>query len=312
MVFREINYPSANSVNEIAAYIWSPEDGADIIGVVQIAHGMAEHALRYAAFVEHLVSKGFIVCANDHAGHGKSANGRFGHFGERNGHKTLAKDVYRLFCIMKKQRPDVPYVLFGHDMGSLVVRYVCSLWGLEFDGVILSGTGRMVNGSPSGFVGMLGNLRGPQQEAKMLERLMRHSLSRTFKNEDTHMAWLTRDKAAIAAAEADSLMGIPFTYAGLRDVLKLREIVSGGHWVARMPKNLPVFLLSGLDDPVGEFGRGVLKVYERLVDADCLNVEIKLYEDARHDLLFELNKTEVYSDIVHWILETVLPNTSEA
>jgi len=310
MVFREISYPSANGVNEIAAYIWSPEDGASINGVIQLVHGMAEHALRYAAFAEFLVDKGFVVCANDHAGHGKSANSAFGYFGERNGHKTLAKDVYRLFCLMKKQNPDAPYILFGHDMGSLVARYVCSLWGLEFDGAILSGTGRVLNGSPSGFVGMLGNLRGPQREAKMMERLKLHTLNRPFKNESSCWAWLTRDPAEIAAVEGDPLIGIPFTYAAMRDVLKLREIVSGGHWVARVPKNLPIFLLSGLDDPVGEFGRGVLKVYEQLVVADCLNVEIKLYEDMRHDVLFELNKDEVYGDIVHWIQETVLADNS--
>ena len=306
MVFREISYLSANEENEIAAYIWSPEDGVPVIGVVQIVHGMAEHALRYAPFAQFLVSKGFVVCANDHAGHGKSANGIYGYFGERSGHKTLAKDVYRLFCITKKQNPKAPYILFGHDMGSLVARYVCSLWGLEFDGVILSGTGRMLDSSPSGFVGMLGGLRGSQCEAKMFERFMQHRLNRPFRGEDSRRAWLTRDKAALAAIEADPLIGIPFTYAGIRDILKLREIVSGGHWVARMPKNLPIFLLSGLDDPVGEFGRSVLKVYERLVDADCLNVEIKLYEDARHDLLFELNKAEVYGDIWQWMQETVL------
>ena len=305
MGFSEISYPSANGVNDVCAYVWTPEGGANVRGIVQISHGMAEHAMRYASFAQFLVDNGFIVCANDHVGHGRSANGVFGYFGEHKGHKTLAKDVYRLFCIMKKQHPDVPYVLLGHDMGALVARYVCSLWGIEFDGVVLSGTGRVVNGSPSSFVSVLGGIRGQKRETKMFHRIKRHAVNRPFRGEDPHYAWRTRDEQEIETIKADPLFDFNFTYAGIRDMLKLSEIVSGGQWVARMPKDLPVYLFSGLEDPIGGFGRDVLKVYERLVNEDCESVEIKLYEDARHDMLFELNKDEVYGDVLRWLTEVV-------
>jgi len=312
MSFREINYPSANGVNTICAYVWTPEDIQTARGIVQIAHGMAEHALRYEPFAEFLTDNGFIVCANDHTGHGRSADGLFGYFGERGGHKVLAKDAYRLFCIMKKQYPTMPYILFGHDLGSLVARYVSSLWGIEFDGMILSGTGRMISGSnASAFVSMLGNLRGPKRETKLFARIKRRAANRTFKGEDPHHAWLTRDVQEIETLKADPLYGFTFTYAGIRDILKLSEIVSGSQWAARVPKDLPMYLFSGLDDPIGDFGRGVLKVYERLVEVDCENVEIKLYEDARHDMLFEQNKDEVYSDILHWLSETLSGEDSD-
>jgi len=306
MSYTEINYPSANGENDVCAYIWAPPAGVTPRGVVQIAHGMAEHALRYATFAQFLTEHGFVACANDHVGHGRSANGQFGYMGEHNGHKTLAKDAYRLFCLIKKQYPDLPYVLLGHDMGAMIARYIGSLWGLEFDGLILSGTGKMLDGSPSAFVSVLGKLRGLQQETKMFARINQRAVNRTFKNEDARYGWRTRDMKEIERMKADPLIGFTFTYAGVRDVLKLGEIVSSHAWAERMPKDLPVYLFSGLNDVVGEYGRGVLKVYERLVDADCDNVEIKLYEDARHDMLFELNKQEVYTDVLRWLEETVL------
>jgi len=305
MSFRELNYPSANGTNDVYAYVWAPEAGQAIRGVVQIAHGMAEHALRYEAFARFLTGKGFLVCANDHVGHGRSAD-VFGYFGEHNGHKTLAKDAYRLFCIMKKEYPEVPYVLFGHDMGSLIMRYICSLWGIEFDGVILSGTGKMREGSPSAFVSMLGGIRGHKRETRMFDRMKIRAMNCEFKGEDARFAWMTRDTKEIERIKTDPLMGFTFTYAGLRDVLKLNEIVSGKQWAVRMPKDLPVYLFSGQNDPMGGYGREVLKIYERLVNEDCENVEIKLYEGARHDMLFELNKDAVYADVLQWLEGTVL------
>jgi len=303
---QELRYPSANGVNEICAYIWTPDEGTDVLGVIQLAHGMAEHAMRYEPFARFLNSKGFAVCANDHVGHGRSANEAFGYMGEKNGHKTLAKDVYKLSCLMKKQYPGVPYILFGHNMGALIVRYACSFWGIEFDGAILSGTGRMIDNGPAAFAGKIAKLRGEKNETKWFGRIKCRVMSRSFKGEDPRYAWLTRDAEQIEQMKADPLIGFPFTYAGARDVLKLNAVVSSRQWTDRMPKNLPVFIFSGQNDPIGGFGREVLKLYERLVDAECGSVEIKLYEDARHDMLFELNKDEVYGDIAEWISDAIV------
>lgn len=307
MEYREICYSSANAGNDIYAYIWEPSPDVKTVGVLQISHGMSEHAQRYAPFARFMSQKGFVVCANDHLGHGKSANGQFGYFGNHNGHKYLAKDVYKLFNIMKKDYKDVPYIIMGHSMGSFIVRYVCSLWGIEFDGAILSGTsdGLMLSRSATTVCGGIGRVRGLDTPAGRIYRLVNRTLTKHFRvkgEKPNNFEWLSRDASQVQAFIDDPLCGVALTYGGYRDATKLFHVVSGRHWANRMPKDLPIYLFSGLEDPIGDFGQGVINTYETLVSAGCESVEIKLYEGARHEMLFELNKDEVYEDTYRWIM----------
>lgn len=311
MEYREICYQSASAGKDIHAYVWEPSPDVKTVGVLQISHNIGEHAGRYAEFANFMTENGIVVCANDHLGHGKSANGQLGHFGGHKGYRVLAKDVFKLFNIMKKDYKDVPYIIMGHSLGSLIARYVCSLWGLEFDGAIFMGTSGGLRGSRSAIKAFttIGNMRGLDTPAKRIYKIINKRLSKPFRVKGvkpTNLEWLSRDMAQIQTFANDPLCNFALTYAGYRDAAKLLGIVSGRQWAGRMPKDLPVYLLSGLEDSLGNFGRGVINTYETLVSAGCENVEIKLYEDARNDILFELNKDEVYEDIYKWIKETVL------
>ena len=299
---REISYTSANGESAIYAYIWEPAEGTEMRGILQLVHGFSEHALRYQDFAEFMTQHGYIVCAQDHLGHGRTAAGKFGYIG-KSGHKLLAKDTYKLTSLMKKEH-DLPVTIMGLGAGSLVARYVCSLWSIEYQGAIFSGT---AGGGP--FVNMLYRLFSAQRvtqqrgekEALRVNEWMHNRYSKHFRKSEEGDSWLTRDAAQLAAYEADKLCGFPLTHGACIDLLKLARITNSRGWPARMPKNLPIYLFSGLEDPMGDFGRGIIGVYSELLRAGCIDIEIRLYEDARHEMLFELNKQEVYEDIVKWL-----------
>ena len=303
---REISYVSSDGATTVYAYIWEREQGIKPRGVVQLVHGFADHMMRYADFAGFMARHGFIVCGHDQLGHGKTAEGKFGH-GDKNGHKLLAKDVYKLTGIMKKEY-DLPLVLMGVGFGSLVARYAASLWSIEYDGAIFSGT--MASGFSIGLLHRLFSIaklqnRG-EREAAWADKMLRGRNNKHFRNSEHGTSWLTRDEAEVVALEADPLCGFPLTYASCQNMLKLVKISNSNKWANRMPKKLSIYLFSGLEDPVGGFGRGVIQVYSDLVNAGCIDVEIRLYEDARHEMLFELNRYEVYEDIIKWIEDSVL------
>jgi len=302
---KEISYTSSDGENTIFAYIWAPPQGVAPVGVVQLVHGFSEHAQRYSDFAGFMASRGFVVCGHDQIGHGKSAAGKLGHVA-KGGHKFLAKDVYKLTTLVKKEF-GLPVVLMGMGAGSLVARFAASLWSIEYAGAIFSGT---MDGGIA--VNMLNRLfAGPklknvsEKEAAFVNKAVASRWGKHFRKHEDGESWLTRDAAQAAAFEADPLCGQPLTYGACQNLVKLVRITNSNKWRDRMPKNLPIYLFSGLEDPVGSFGRGVIQVYAGLVNAGCANVEIRLYEDARHEMLFELNRAEVYEDVAKWVEEAL-------
>ena len=299
---QEITYASSNGENTVYAYIWRPKPEAEIRGVLQLVHGFAEHARRYRDFAEFMTCLGYVVCAHDQLGHGRTADGKFGYIG-KNGHKLLAKDTYKFTLLIKKEF-NAPIILMGFGAGSLVSRYVCSLWGMEYGGAVFSGTscgGASINFLYRMFSASKLTPQKGEKEATWVNKHMHNRNGKPFRNSEYGTSWLTRDTAQAAAFEADPLCGFALTYGAGLDLLKLARITNSRGWPSRMPKNLPIYLFSGLDDPIGNFGHGVIKVYGELVGAGCKDIEIRLYEDARHDMLFEMNKHEVYEDIANWL-----------
>lgn len=311
---QEINYTSSDAKSTIYAYIWRPEAEMEIRGVLQLVHGFAEHALRYSDFAKFMTRQGYVVCAHDQLGHGRTAGGRFGYIG-KNGHKLLAKDTYKLTMLLKKEFGlSVPIILLGFGAGSLVARYVCSLWGMEYGGAVFSGTscgGASVNFLYRMFSASKLKPSTGEKEAAWVNRRLHSRNGKAFRNSEQGTSWLTRDATQAAAFEADPLCGFPLTYGASLDLLKLVRITNSRGWPVRMPKNLPIYLFSGLDDPMGNFGDGVIKVYSELASAGCKDIEIRLYEDARHDMLFEINKDEVYEDIKNWLVGAATSHPSQ-
>ena len=297
---RQLTFSSSANKSPIYGYIWESSKNTEPLGVLQLVHGFAEHSRRYAAFARLMASKGFVVASHDHLGHGKSANGNFGFVANEGGHKFLAKDTHQFTNILNSDY-DLPLVLLGIGSGSLIARYVCGNFGKDYAAAILLGT----SGKAAGMYFKIKE-KLAEKDAVWLDKIWHKYNNRHFRKSVYGESWLTRSIPDVAAFEADPLCGFSLTYSAWRDILHLNKIVNSRAAFENMPKDLPMLLISGLDDPMGSFGRGVIKVYERLVMNHSPFVDIKLYEECRHELLFELNKDEIYDDILEWILK-VLP-----
>lgn len=290
----------------LAVTVWEPEQRSALRGAIQVLHGMAEHSGRYERLAQALVAEGYAVCAHDHRGHGKSVGSpeQWGLFAERDGWSKVVDDAHRLFGHMRERFPGVPHVVFGHSMGSFIARRCLQLYGAEYDGAILSGTG----GDPGagGWIGALIArldmlLRGKRAISPLMSFLMFGGYNRRFRPVRTPFDWLSRDEAEVDKYICDDACGAVLTtvfyYDMITGVLQLHRRSQ----LARMPRELPVLLLSGSDDPVGGYGKGVSAVSESFRSIGMTDVSCKLYPGGRHEMLNEINRDEVQRDIVAWL-----------
>lgn len=304
------SFRSSDKAHDIAYYVVFPT--GTVKGVVQIVHGLAEHSQRYNAFADFLADHGFVVCAEDHLGHGNSVNNAddYGYFSPNNGWQNVVKDMYKLMRIMKKNYPQEPYFIFGHSMGSLLVRAFLTKHSKGVDGAVLCAT----SGGQSGTEGLLTAvdlaklIQGERYRSKLIDTLVFGSYNKQITERNSDFDWLSRDTASVAKYCNDKRCGFVMTLNGFENLGKLLWYVSNDKWYSTYPKELPTYLISGACDPVGDYGKGVLKVFNKLNLNSC-NVELKIYKDARHELLNELNKQEVYDDILDFfgsIMDQVL------
>lgn len=293
----------------IAYTAWLPDDDAAVRRVLQIAHGMAEHAGRYRHFAEFLVRHGFAVYANDHRGHGRSVlpGEPRGFFAERDGWWKVVDDAHELTRIAKDRHPGLPLFLLGHSMGSFVARSYAIRFGGELAGLLLSGTA----GLPSwwekwavlAIVKFCTAVWGLRTPCSFLHNHSLDAYNRPFvlPGSNSRYHWLSRDPAVAHGFDADPLCGGVFPAAFFRDLADGILFMSDPAEVAKMPKDLPVLFLSGDRDPVGRNGAGVREAYRLFLDAGMKDVTITLYPGARHEMLQETNREEVYGDILAWL-----------
>ncbi|WP_214483484.1 alpha/beta hydrolase [Bacillus sp. SM2101] len=299
---------SATDSEQIYAKKWIPELSEYRRGIVQIAHGMAEHIGRYDKFAQALVNEGYIVYGNDHRGHGQTANNEedIGYFADRNGFDLVVEDMFYLTNLIKEQHEQLPIFLFGHSMGSFLSRRFIQLHGEEITGVILSGTG----GDP-GILGKIGarlaksemTRKGLRHRSKRLDKLSFGSYNKSFKPTRTDFDWLSRDQQEVDKYVDDALCGGVFTSSFFYDLLTGLEVIHRKDNILKIRKDLPIYLFSGAKDPVGNFSKGVSKVYEAYKAAGIEDVTYKLYKDGRHEMLNETNRDEVYEDIITWLIK---------
>ena len=289
-------------------YTWSPE--AKPRAVVQIAHGMAEYALRYAHLAEALVAKGYFVVAHDHRGHGKSVRPgeEVGHMADEDAWTKAVDDLHRVNRHAAAAHPGVPVIVLGHSMGSFLAQNLNFAHPTDVDAVVLVAS----NGKPQP-IAQAGRLvarverarLGKRGRSQLLNKLSFEDFNTNFRPNRTAFDWVSRDEHEVDAYVADPLCGFMVTVQTWVDMLDALPTLTKPENLARIPKARPIFVVSGDRDPVGLMGKGAKSLVASLRGAGLSKVELKLYPGARHELLNETNKAEVIADLVAWLDRTV-------
>ena len=296
---QEFYYSSQDGLTQIHAVEWIPK--GEIKAVLQICHGMVEHIGRYNDFAEFMASHGYYVIGHDHLGHGKSVVNadKLGFFGEPNGNDYVIGDIHKLHLQTAEKYPNVPYFMLGHSMGSFLLRQYLGLYGEGISGAIVMGTGEQ----PSAVLAagklvckVIGAAKGWNYRSKFVDGLAVGSYKKKL-----GAAWLSKNLENVEKYAADPLSGFTFTvnayYHMFSGMAKMNQQEKAG----KTPKNLPIFFVAGKEDPVGNYGKGVENVYHKYVAAGYENVDIKLYEGDRHEILNELDRDVVFGDILTWL-----------
>ena len=300
---REFSYPSSDGSHTVHAMEWLPQGQPR--AVVQIVHGVAEYVGRYDHVARFLTERGFLVCGEDHLGHGKTVDdGKYGYFGPRGGWDLVARDIRRLRELQGEKYPGGPYVMLGHSMGSFLTRTYLIRWPGTVDGAVLSGTGQ----EPAPLValgkalaGGLCLLRGGDSVSPLVNAMSLGAYNKKFAPNRTGADWISRDEAVVDAYLKDPLCTFMPTVAMFRDMMGGLQYIADRSNLARMDKETPVYFLSGDRDPVGAMGKGVEKVVRMFRKAGCRDVSVKLYPEGRHEMFNELNRDEVMADLLAWL-----------
>lgn len=297
-------FKSANGTAGITYYILQPE-GVELRGIIQLSHGMCEYFSRYTTFAKYLCGLGFIVCGNDHLGHGSSVSktADLGFFAPRNGWQYLVQDMQHLTDIMQQRYPDLPYFVLGHSMGSLITRLYITEYGDRLRGCILCGT---VGPHPFARTAMrmansVAHSRGTTYRSAFLSKVVFKNFNRKIKNSQSPFDWISRDKQVVALYQSDEKCTFIFTATGFRDLFNLMLCANNAKCFRSTPKGLPILMLAGDMDPVGNYGEGVRQVANFYRAAGISDLDVIFYKDGRHELLNETNRREVFGDISRWL-----------
>ena len=278
----------------------------EAVGIVQIVHGIAEHIARYDDFARFLADNGYIVVLHDQLGHGKSITDEspMGFFNDKNGWETAVQDIRILHNKAAEKYPGKPFFLFGHSMGSFLARTYLIHFRTGLDGAVISGTGQQNSALIKGGKLMSAleiRRHGARFRSERLNAMAFGKYNDKLENVRTSCDWLSRDEAVVEAYNADPLCGFVPTAGLLHDMMGGIEFISNAKNIARMKKDLPILFVSGDCDPVGDYGKGVIKAYKGFLRAGMTDVTMKLYSGGRHEMLNEINNAEVYQDILFWL-----------
>lgn len=303
----EFYFDSRDGEHKIYAVKWVPETEKPVC-IIQIVHGMAEHINRYDAFAKYLANKGILVVGDDHLGHGKTVNPGepYGYFCKEDAATVLVRDEHRLKKLMQEQYVGIPYIILGHSMGSYITRNYLMRYGSGIDGAILLGTGMQPKAAvmaASVVATVQGLFCGAKHVCKLLDKMVFSSYNKRIKDQQTNMDWLSANRANVQNYLEDPLCGFIFTANGFRTLFKLIENLYDDEKLKAVPKNLPVLLASGAEDPMGDYGTSVEQVYRSYQESGMENVQLKLYPGDRHEILNEADREDVYGDIYRWILQ---------
>ena len=301
MIQKEQRYLKMGDGKDLYTYIWSDTDVAPSKAII-LCHGMAEHIDRYEQFARVLVNNGFIVLGYNQRGHKLTdEKDDYGYMGPSNNFNILVSDVDEIIEYIKVKRPGMPIYLFGHSMGSFVSTRVSELYGSKLAGVVLCGSGRNPNLilNMGAFVASIIRVfRGKKHRSKLINAMAFGAFNKKFAPNRSEFDWLNTVDEEVDKYIADEWCGGIFTLKYYHDFFKGCVKVTKN--IKKIPNDLPILLIAGDKDPVGNDGKGVKAVYDDLIKFNS-NVSIKLIEGARHEILLEKKKEEVIEEIVSFL-----------
>ena len=302
---------STDRVSRLHGYIWWPEDGVVPRAAVQLVHGMAEHIGRYDEFARYLNGKGFVVFGHDHIGHGQSVSSRedWGNLPVDGGAEILIEDVHRVRTDAMARISGAygelpPLFLFGHSMGSFVVRAYLARHAFGLSGAIVCGTGFMpprTSAAGNAMARLIARVRGGEYHSKLLHNMGVGGYAQDIEHPETELDWLSYNRENVERYMADDQCGFMFTAGGYATVTDLMRQVCSRECVEAYPKDLPILYIAGTDDPVGECGAGVSKAADLAHAAGVADVRCRLYAGMRHEILNERGRQVVFDDVVSWM-----------
>lgn len=303
MIKKQFELKSANGKDMVKYYVCAADNIEENIpkAILQISHGMCEFFDRYLNFAEYLTNHGILVCGNDHLGHGECD--LQGYFSENEGYVHLCEDVHCVTKEVKKMYPNTPHILHGHSMGSFIARNYLSKYARELDGCIIMGTG---GSNPLSHIAIslakrIKKRKGDMHRSAFLNKMAFGAYNKHFKETGNEFDWLSRDEKVVLDFEKNPRCNYVLTVSAFHDLLMLQCTANDNGWYETVPKDLPILLVSGDMDPVGDYGKGPKEVYDKLKKAGVSDVQIKLYPDFRHEILNEIGKEEVYEDVLEFI-----------
>ncbi|MDE6740224.1 MAG: lysophospholipase [Lachnospiraceae bacterium] len=301
-------FDSRDGEHKIHAIRWIPEERP--VCIVQIIHGMAEYIDRYDEFARYLAGKGIMVVGDDHLGHGKSVRPgeKYGYFCKADASTVLVRDEHRLKKITQKQYAGVPYIVLGHSMGSFIARNYLFRYGTGIDGALIVGTGmqsKPVLLCARILAGIDGALFGADHISRLVDKAAFGVYNKRIDSPKTPFDWLSRNEDNVRRYIDDPMCGFIFTANGFQTLFRLIRNLHDVEKLKKMPRSLPVFFLAGADDPVGDYGRSVERVYKSFKELGMENVQMKLYPKDRHEILNEVDREDIYGDIYRWILQRI-------
>lgn len=289
---------SSDKTHMLRGKLYLPE--GKVKGFFHMVHGMTEHIARFDPLMRQMAEEGYITFGYDHLGHGHTAQDKseLGFIAHKDGWERLVDDVFVFGnSIRKAMGENLPFILMGHSMGSFIVRLAAVKYN-HYDKLIVMGTGGPNPAAGTGILiaGMLKKLKGERGYSNLLYKMAFGTYNDHFKEENDKLSWLSIDKDNRDRYRADPLCNYRFTNSAMQDLIRLNKNCNEKLWFRSVDKEKPVLLVAGSEDPVGDYGKGVTKVYE-LLKAEGADVQIKLYDGYRHEILNDACKGEVIADI---------------
>ncbi len=307
---QEFYFGSRDGEHKLHTIKWIPETERPVC-ILQIVHGMSEYIDRYDAFARFMAGKGILVVGDDHLGHGLSVKeGELrGYFCKEDAATVLVRDEHRLKKMMQEAYPGVPYIILGHSMGSFILRNYLMRYGSGIDGAVIMGTG-MTPRRQVIFAWTLATFlsiaAGPRHVCRQLDRILFRTYNRGLEaGSGDSGSWISVNPENVKCHKEDPMCHFAFTANGFQALMKLIWNLYDTEGLKKMPKNLPVLFVSGGEDPVGNYGKDVEKVFRSFEALGMEQIQLKLYPKDRHEILNEADTEDVYGDIYRFILQRV-------